>query len=425
MNVQPPGLQDVQLTIFQLTLETSLMALILGVISLVAALALLVPVTVLFIECMAASLGGQPPVWQEMLPRPTVAVLVPAHNEALGIGATLTTLVAQMTPLDRLIVIADNCEDETAAIAQRYGATVIERQDATRRGKGYALDFGLKALHPSPPDVVVIVDADCLVAPGAIETIARQAITYQRPVQATYLMARPERLSSKTAVSLLAFTIKNLVRPLGLNRLGLPCLLTGTGMAFPWGVMEKISLATGNIVEDMKLALDLALVGYPPMFCAAARVTGALPQQDRAARSQRTRWEHGHLQMLLTQGPRLLHASLHKRRFDLLAMALDLCIPPLSLLVMLWLVATVVAVFAGIFGESLIPVSILALEGLFILVAILVSWANYASAEIPFGALLAVPFYVMWKIPLYLAFLVKPQTRWVRTERDRVDTSNL
>lgn len=390
-------------------------------ILLVVSLVLLVPTLALFVECVAALLPKRKTAWKAMLPRPKLAVLVPAHNEALGIQATLETILPELTETDLLLVIADNCDDETALIAKEAGATVVERHDLQRRGKGYALDFGLGFLAENPPEVVIIIDADCTIVPGSLEKIARLSITHCRPVQATYLLTQPTHPKPKDAVSSLAFTVKNLVRPVGLTNLGLPCLLTGTGMALPWSVIRTTSLASGNLVEDMQLALDLAIAGYPPTFCAEARVTGALPQQNRAAKSQRTRWEHGHLKTLMTQVPRLLKAAIQRKRLDLAVIALDLCIPPLSLLVMLWLATTGIALVAGFLSVSTLPVFVLAFEGLLITVAILGAWAKFCRAELPAQVLLAIPLYILWKIPLYLSFLIKPQTKWVRTERDVVN----
>lgn len=396
------------------------MFLFVDIVLLIMALGLLVPVLVLFVECFAALLPSQTEAVAEEF-SPKIAILIPAHNEALGIGATLETLLPQVSDQDRLVVIADNCNDETASIARGLGVTVIERQDTELLGKGYALDYGLRFIQAEPPDVVVFVDADCIVAPGAIKTIARQAAAAVRPVQATYLMEQPANPKPKDAVSALAFMVKNLVRPGGLERLSLPCLLTGTGMAFPWSVIQTVTLASGNIVEDMQLALDLAIAGSPPQFCQSARVIGRLPAQTEAAKTQRTRWEHGHLQTLLTQVPRLFQASIGQKRFDLLALALDMCVPPLSLLVMIWLAVTGVAIFAATLGVSGIPAIILSLEGLLILISIVGAWAKFGRADLPVLTLLSVPFYIVWKIPLYFSFLWRRQTKWVRTERDAVD----
>jgi cellulose synthase/poly-beta-1,6-N-acetylglucosamine synthase-like glycosyltransferase len=398
-----------------LTVETVFLAI---------ALVLLLPISVLFIECSAALLSNKSFTWDTQFSRPRIAVLVPAHNEAAGINKTLQTLLPQLTQQDRLIVIADNCDDSTATVSQAAGATVIERQEPDRRGKGYALDYGLQFLASDPPDVVVVIDADCTVHSDAVSQIACLAAAKTRPVQANYLLASPVRPSAKEAVSLLAFTVKNFVRPVGLHQLNLPCLLTGTGMAFPWTVIRAATLASSNIVEDMQLALDLSITGYPPIFCSTARVTGQIPQQQHAAKSQRTRWEHGHIQTLLTQVPRLIEASIHQKRFDLLAIALDLCIPPLSLLVILWAFATGSALLAAhLLSSSSALISLLGIEGLLIFLAIFVAWFKFSRTDLPIRTLLGIPLYILWKLPLYLAFLVQPQKKWIRTERDVIDTS--
>ncbi len=273
-------------------------------------LLLLLPLLVLAIEVLAALLPaprsnapGSP------LPGTRCAILIPAHNEEAGLGATLASIAEQLRPADRLLVVADNCTDRTAEVARLAGAEVVERSDPARRGKGFALDCGVRALEGSPPDVVVVIDADCLARPGAIDQLAREAWRTGRPVQAVYLLEPPLGAGVLAQLSAFAFRFKNLVRPLGLARLGFPCLLTGSGMAFPWRLLSGVCLASGNIVEDMQLGLDLACAGHPPKLCPEARVDGVLPVGRGSACRQRTRWEHGHLRTLLTQVPRLLLAA--------------------------------------------------------------------------------------------------------------------
>ncbi|WP_448561440.1 glycosyltransferase family 2 protein [Trichothermofontia sp.] len=383
------------------------------------AIGLLIPITVLLAECLLALLPSQ-----KLQPIPgsvaasSIAILMPAHNESLGIAPTLQALLPQLAPADRLVVIADNCEDDTAAIAEAAGAIVIERQDHDRRGKGYALQHGLQWLATDPPAVVIIVDADCIVAPDGVNQIAQQVMATSRPVQAQYWMAPPPQPSAKDGVSALAFTVKNWVRPLGWHRLGLPCPLTGTGMGFPWAVLQHVPFAGDHLVEDMQLGIDLAIAGYPPQFCPHATVTSTLPRQEQAAKSQRTRWEHGHLQTIRRQVPRLLREALRQGRWDLLALALDLSVPPLSMLVLLWLGAFAVALVAWGLGSPGWPALGLAVEGGMLTIAILIAWLRFAHHHISIRMLLAIPIYILWKIPLYFAFFIRPQSQWVRTERD-------
>ncbi len=378
-----------------------------------------IPILVFTLECFASLLPARTAALS--LHRPRIDILMPAHNEAIGIAQTLNTVLHQLVEGDRLIVIADNCDDQTAAIAKSMGVTVTHRNNLEQQGKGYALAHGLTMISADPPEIVIILDADCTVNLGTIDQIARAAIAEQRPVQALYLMRQPAHPGPKAAVSALAFIVKNWVRPRGLDCLGFPCFLTGTGMAFPWAVINSVSLGTGNIVEDMQLAVDLAIAGYPPKFCFAGQVTGQLPQQARATVTQRMRWEHGHLKTLLTQVPRLWTAGYQQKRVDLLAMAGELSIPPLSLLVMLWGALTAIAGLAGKLGLPGWPLQLLEVEGLGLLSSILVAWLRFARDRLPLQVLLAVPLYLLWKIPLYFAFLLRPQTRWIRTARDPID----
>ncbi len=397
------------------------LALCTNVVLLVTALGIFIVCLFFLIECTAALFplpsSANRGNWQNI----KVTVLVPAHNEEIVIGSTLEKLTRALKKQDRLVVIADNCSDETAEISRTKGAIVIERHDKDRQGKGYALDYGLQFIESDPPDVVVFVDADCTVHGSAIEHLTQCAIATARPVQATYLMAKPKNSqSSKDLVSQFANIVRNLVRPCGLARLGQPCPLLGTGMAFPWSVIRSVNVANAHLLEDLKLGLDLTLAGHRPVFCPEAKVTGYLPQQLRAAKSQRTRWEHGHLQLMQTYIPRLLFEAVYQKRFGLLVSVLDLCVPPLSLLVVIWLVLMAVSLLFGVLGASWIPAAIVATGGFYFLMAIFTAWGKFARQDLPLLQLLTIPFYVLWKIPVYLKFLVKPQNVWVRTERDNV-----
>lgn len=349
--------------------------------------------------------------------RPRLAVLVPAHNEAAGIAATLATLRPQLAEGDELLVIADNCTDDTARAAAAEGATVIERSDADRRGKGYALDFGIRHLHTTPPEVVVIVDADCHMRPGGLARLASRSQASGRPVQALYLMQPPLQAPLKTRIAAFAWTVRNWVRPLGSHRLGMPCQLMGTGMAFPWALLRDARLASGELVEDMKLGIDLALSGHPPLFCPEALVTSHFPETNQAVATQRTRWEHGHLGMILNEVPRLLGHALGRGDARLLALALDLAVPPLALLVALIATLGGLASMAYLAGLSIFPLALAALAMCLLALSVLLAWLGWGRGALPLAALLSVPFYVLAKVPMYLKFCTRRQTEWVRTER--------
>jgi cellulose synthase/poly-beta-1,6-N-acetylglucosamine synthase-like glycosyltransferase len=377
---------------------------------------ILIPIIVLLLQSLSAYFAAHT-VTNLVGARPRIAVLVPAHNEEAGLAATLASLMPQLHAGDRVLVVADNCADDTAGVARRAGAEVRERSHATERGKGYALDFGVRALAADAPEVLIIIDADCLAADGALAKLAHTCATRQRPVQALYLMYAPGGSLMKK-IAEFAWVVKNQVRPLGFHRLGLPCQLMGTGMAFPWSIISTASLANGHIVEDMKLGLDLALAGKPPLFCPDALVSSNFPTSNSGTETQRTRWEHGHLSMIVSEAPRLLWRGLAKGSLKSVAMALDLSVPPVALLCLLTIAVSALAVLLALLTDAHGPLwlALAALGGLGL--AVLLAWLRFGRAILSAGDLLTAVFYMFAKIPLYLRFLINRQVEWVRSKRD-------
>ncbi|MCO1623590.1 glycosyltransferase family 2 protein [Pseudomonas putida] len=381
------------------------------------AIIVLVPVLVLVLQVLLACLPARARP-NGIGERPRVAVLVPAHDEALVIRAMLASVTPQLLDGDRLLVVADNCSDDTAQLARESGAEVVERHDSRLRGKGYALDFGVRHLAQRPTEVVIVVDADCQVGEGAIDCLARRCLELGRPVQSLYLMRAPAGAGLRVQVAEFAWRVKNLVRPRGWARLGLPCQLMGAGMAFGWHDLSLINLANGHLVEDVKLGLDLCQQGKPPAFCPEALVTSQFPLSQQGLNSQRTRWEHGHLGLMLADAPKRARAAITQRNASLAALTLDLLVPPLALLVLALLGLNLVTWLAYLLFGLTVP-ACLAFTGLALLAfAVVLAWARFCREVIPFSVLLYAPFYAARKIPLYLSFLIKRQVEWVRSKRD-------
>lgn len=380
-------------------------------------LLIVLPALVLFVQVLLACLPVRR-LRSTRVSRPRVAVLVPAHDESTVIVATLSAIRPQLQEGDRLLVVADNCSDDTAALARAAGAEVVERSNDQQRGKGYALDFGVRHLANDAPDVVVIVDADCQVSAGAIERLALRCSDSGRPVQALYLMHAPAGSGLKVRIAEFAWCVKNLVRPRGWARLGLPCQLMGTGMAYAWRDLALINLASGHIVEDLQMGLDFCRSGKPPLFCPDALVTSYFPRSEEGLTTQRTRWEHGHLGVILGETPKLFVESIGKGNGSLLAMTLDLLVPPLALLTLLLVAAFGLSWLLFMLSGALAPALIASVGVTLLGVTILLAWSRFGRGIISFSSLLYAPFYALKKIPLYIGFLLKRQVEWVRSKRD-------
>lgn len=380
-------------------------------------LALLVatPLTVLALELIAGLLpsrrvasGGE---------APPAVVLIPAHDEAGGIAATLAALAEVAPPGVRVLVVADNCSDETARLAREAGAEVVERHDPANRGKGFALACGRDHLTAgSPPAVVVVLDADCRLAPGSIAALAREAGARRVPVQAINLIAPDLAAPPMVQISSFAMVVKNLFRSRGMQRLGGAALLTGTGMAFPWPLFAKAELATGSIVEDLSLGIEMTRAGLAPYLVEDAHVRSA-PAALGDALQQRRRWEHGFLDTLRRQALPVLANGLRRGAWREILLGLHLLVPPLALLLALAGLAVAVLATLAAFGASTLPLGLLLtlLVGAAVLVA--AAWAVGGRSFLSGSALLRAPLYILWKLPIYAGFLRKPEASWTRTPR--------
>lgn len=345
------------------------------------------------------------------------AVLIPAHDEAGGIAATLAALRDVTPPGTRVLVVADNCTDGTAKAARDAGAEVIERQDPHHRGKGYALAFGRDHLAAgAAPEVVIVLDADCRLTPGSIAALSHEALRRGTPAQAINLIAPDLAAAPMVQISSFAMVVKNLFRSRGMQRLGGAALLTGTGMAFPWPLFARADLATGSIVEDLSLGIEMTRAGHAPFLVEHAHVRSA-PAALADALEQRRRWEHGFLDTLRRRALPVLASGVKRLALGEILLGLHLLVPPLALLLALAALAlAVLAAFAAL-GASPLPLGSLSVIVGLVSVLLVVAWVAGGRPFLAGSALLRAPVYLLWKLPIYAGFLRKPQASWNRTPR--------
>jgi cellulose synthase/poly-beta-1,6-N-acetylglucosamine synthase-like glycosyltransferase len=377
-----------------------------------------IPVLVLLLE-VASSLVRARAHPENSSIRPKVAVLIPAHNESVGLLPTIQDVQSQLHSQDRLLVVADNCSDDTAAVAKAGGCEVIERHDFRRIGKGFALDYGLRHLSCQPPEIVIVIDADCRIDLGSIDQLARECTRTSRPVQALDLMVRSEKSPIDHCVAEFAWRLKNWVRPLGLLSLNMPCQLMGTGMAFPWAVIWSAELASGEVVEDLRLGIELAAAGKAPVFCPAARVTSVFPSSIEAASGQRERWEGGQLRIIIKTAPKMLLAAVEQRNLGLLVLVFDLLIPPLTVLICLLIVDLFCAIIAWLALSQSAPVLISLVNLLALSAALVLAWDKFGRDILTSDRFFLVFKYALSKMGLYIRMYSRKRSpSWIRTERD-------
>jgi len=352
-----------------------------------------------------------------------LAVLVPAHNEAELIGRCVRSLLGQTYPRlsYRVIVIADNCSDQTAEEARAAGAEVMVRDEPAARGKGQALRWAMDKIlaRPTPPDALVVVDADSVAHPDLLWELEVERAAGAEVVQADYMVTEEDRSPQSQLVGL-AFLLFHRVRLGGRKALGLPANLAGNGMLFNRGVLERQPWSAFTGAEDLEHSIHLRMAGVRPVFAPEARIFGPMPGGQAAAESQRLRWEGGRFLMVRRWLVRLVVEACKRRDLTLLDAAVDLAVPPLGLL------------FAGIlFGlavaVALTATGLAAIAAVFTWVVALVAVVGFVTAGLrvagaPASTYLTLfrlaPAYLLRKVSIYVKILRgEGLTSWVRTPR--------
>ena len=348
----------------------------------------------------------------------SAVIIVPAHDEAPILEARLAELKDAARGHARILVVADNCSDRTAEIARSAGVETIERFDPDRRGKGFALDFAKNHLKRNPPDVVLIVDADCRIDGQSLKILIGSCAATGRPCQATNLQIPSADASPAVQLSTFAFFIRNVIRQRALQRLAGRANLLGTGMALPWPIFETAELSTSDIVEDLKLGQELAETGHAPLFVEQATIWSDAETESNTL-SQRSRWEGGFLRNALRVGPSMLGRSLLKRDVRGFWAAINAMIPPFALLIVLDLAmaaTTAAAIWftAASYSALLLLIGSLLLTFLALGLALRAGGFRFVSVD----TLLRAPLYILWKLPMYLAFARGgAPNEWQRTDR--------
>ena len=347
----------------------------------------------------------------------SAVIVVPAHDEAKTIELTLASLREPSLGIADILVIADNCVDETAAIARRVGVHVVERNEPGRRGKGFALARAQVELQSQRPDVVVVIDADCSIDRASLAALVARVGDSGRPGQTINLLKPGRALPSMVQVSNFAFMLKNLVRQRGLQRLAGSVHLTGTGMALPWAIFAEAPLATADIVEDIKLGLELTKAGTPPVLVEEA-IVWSDPSGADGTLKQRERWEGGFLRLARAVGPPTILEGLKRGNAGLLVRGLDMLVPPLTLLMALDLAALALAAALTLgLGAAWWPVWVQLTAVLSATILILLVWAIHGRRFLSAKALATLPFYLLWKIPMYLRLRRGRADDWLRAGR--------
>lgn len=335
-----------------------------------------------------------------------ILILIPAHNEAATLPRTLPPLLAQATRDGRcgVVLIADNCSDNTAEIARQLGAMTLCRNDPTARGKGHALAYAFRSFPNIP--WYLVVDADSTLDEQFLPQLRKKLIEQPDVVQTRYEpdCAPNDPLAHLKQWALHAF---NVDRQRGRANLGESVSLLGNGFAISSITLAKVPYHAGSNVEDFEYQLSLQAANLSISWLEDVAVHGEMPY-GKSESTQRVRWEGGRIAMLRQYGGYFAKQLLHGNRTAWPALQ-ELMLLPLSFHTLLLILACLGGYFSTVVGAL----------GLLILIAHVTLALSELKPSQRLGALIGLPRYIFWKL-LQLPAILRGSAKnspWLRSER--------
>lgn len=348
---------------------------------------------------------------------PRIVVLVPAHNEATIISRCLNNLSVQDYPRAalRVVVVADNCTDETSTVSRQAGAEVLERLDPDAPGKGKAIGWAIVELAPDPYDALAIVDADSLVAPGFCRAVSELPDLRRSAFQAYDGLSNEGDTWLTRLAGLLTRIRYDFLLPLK-ERAGLAVPLTGNGTIIGRELLDSAGWKIETITEGWELYARYTLRGD---HCGLASKALVLAQETRdlsSSHSQRSRWTAGRLDVCRRVVRSLLglsHVSL-LQRLDLFSELSS--IGPMSRMALCSVGFTATAL--GPVASKAVLLSMFGLPPAEMVMLCALALRRHPEPGKTLVALLRLPGYAIWRLGVTATAVVRiGRLRWVRTGR--------
>lgn len=346
--------------------------------------------------------------------------LVPAHNEQLIIAECIRALVGMRYPRSRIriVVIADNCNDETAKISRENGAEVLERTNRDLPGKPRAIAWALEQFDLDAFDACVIVDADTSVDPAFASALSAFMPLSSRAVQAYYATRNEYENWLTRLAGVLARCRYEVTYPVRMAA-GLNCPMTGNGMCLGVELLKNGGWQAFSLTENWELYASYTANGVPIAYARDAILYSQEVRSLNQGGIQRRRWLAGRLWVLRQWWKPILRSSKigWRQKLDTIA-ELAAASPVLHLAIGIGIVTLALGVIRGTTGLVLtlgVAASLLPL-----VLATLVVVIRHPQPWKTVAAFFMLPIYAVWRVLTALrTILFPPEKVWKKTERHR------
>lgn len=260
----------------------------------------------------------------------TFALIISAHNEEKVIANMVNSLNLLDYPKEayNIIVVADNCTDNTAYEAEKAGAEVYVRNNALLKGKGYALEWIFEKLYHKEQryDYISVFDADNLVDKNFLTEMNKMANQGYTAVQGFLDSKNPYDSWISAAYSYCFWTVNRIFQQARYN-LNLCCELSGTGFIIASDTLQKLGWGATCLTEDMEFTMKLALNNEKVAFAYGAKVYDEKPLTLKQSWKQRVRWMRGHCDVASRYFKPLVKKGIRERKLSCIDCAVYLIQP--------------------------------------------------------------------------------------------------
>lgn len=277
------------------------------------------------------------------------AFFIAAHNEEAVIANLVKSIKEQDYPseLIDIFVVADACTDNTAQAARDAGAIVYERNDLSRKGKSWVMDYGFDRIlkeYPGKHEAFFIFDADNLLSRDYVSVMND---AFDQGYLALTSYRNSKNFGSSWISAAYATWFMREARYLNNARMicGTSCAVSGSGYLVSAKIIQGMhGWDFHTLTEDIQFATFCAIhgvrIGYAP-----AEFYDEQPVTLKASIKQRMRWTKGFYQVLFTYGRHMLTSIAKFRRFA--AYDMLMVIGPAMLLTLLCLMVNATFIVVG------------------------------------------------------------------------------
>jgi cellulose synthase/poly-beta-1,6-N-acetylglucosamine synthase-like glycosyltransferase len=357
------------------------------------------------------------------------AFIIAARNENAVIANLIKSIKDQDYPseLIDIIVVADNCSDNTAEIARQNGAIVFERFSTEKVGKGYALDFAFSKIKEyngayNAYDGYFIFDADNVISKDYVRAMNK---TFDQGYKVITSYRNSKNYDTNWITSGYSLWFCREAKYLNNPRMLLKtsCAVSGTGYLVDSAIITKYDGWKCNLLtEDIEFSVVNILDGVKIGYCSEAMFYDEQPETFKQSWNQRLRWSKGFYQVMFRYGRQLLKMGWKRHELFVSCYDMFMTIAPATLLSVGCIIINLLFLFVGtndpvafrtIFPEAMHSIVFGLVSFCFLMfsigcITLATEWKKIIAAPTrKIWSLFTFPFFMLTYIPISLVALVK------------------